>query len=81
MNILIWSCFWPFLLAFLFGTYCFLELIEAQKKEAPAKPLQGTKRGYPRSGPNRGGNKAIFPPKNVKKKSASWWSPLVRSKH
>ncbi|PIO31069.1 hypothetical protein AB205_0001430, partial [Aquarana catesbeiana] len=34
---------------------------EAPKNEATVKPPEGAKGGYPRSGPNRGGNKAIFP--------------------
>ncbi|PIO29724.1 hypothetical protein AB205_0161430 [Aquarana catesbeiana] len=60
MNILIWSCFWTLIFLYLF--FFFFQQ-EGTKKDAPAKPSQGMKGGYLRSGPNRGGNKAIFPSK------------------
>ncbi|PIO30130.1 hypothetical protein AB205_0088290 [Aquarana catesbeiana] len=54
----------PFCLEIVFSSFN----REAPKKEAPAKPQQGKKGGYPRSGTNRGGNKVIFPQKIKKKK-------------
>ncbi|PIO13107.1 hypothetical protein AB205_0098290 [Aquarana catesbeiana] len=48
MNILIWLCFWTFIF---FVLIVFFLSTGRHKKDTPAKPPQGMKGGYPRSGP------------------------------